>query len=73
MLAQPLATSPKDDPMQINKTRFKPFMEQEKQSQCTNNLCLYCEELGHVVCECPKKCGAHATHAIFVTNPQLEE
>jgi hypothetical protein len=30
MLAQPLATSPKDDPMQIDKIRFNPFMEQEK-------------------------------------------
>jgi hypothetical protein len=30
MLAQPLTTSPRDNPMQIDKTRFKPFMEQEK-------------------------------------------
>jgi hypothetical protein len=31
MLAQPLATSSKDNPMQINKTIFKPLMEQKKQ------------------------------------------
>jgi len=38
MSAQPLVTSPKDDPMHINKTRFKPFTEQEKQRQRTNNF-----------------------------------
>jgi hypothetical protein len=61
MPAQFSTTLPKDNPMQINKTRFKPFTEQEKQHQRTNNLCLYCEEPGHVVHECPKKHGPHAT------------
>jgi hypothetical protein len=28
---------------------------------------------GHVVHECPKKCGPHVTRTIFVTNPQPEE
>jgi hypothetical protein len=30
MPTQPLTTSSKDYPMQINKIRFKPFIEQEK-------------------------------------------
>jgi hypothetical protein len=34
-------------------------MEQKKQSRHTNNICLYYGKLGHVVHECPKKCGAH--------------
>jgi hypothetical protein len=36
MITQPLATSPKDDPMHIDKTRFKPLIEQEKQRRHTN-------------------------------------
>jgi hypothetical protein len=59
--------------MQIDKTRFKPFMKIKKQHQPTNNLYLYREELGHVVHECPKKHGPYAARAISVTNPQLEE
>jgi hypothetical protein len=68
-----LSTTLPKDPMQINKTRFKPLTEQGKQRQHTSNLCLYCEKLGHVARECPKKCGPHVTCTIFVTNPQLEE
>jgi len=30
MSTQPLVISPKDNPMQIDKTRFKPFKEQKK-------------------------------------------
>jgi hypothetical protein len=60
MSAQLSTTSPKDNPMQIDKTRFKPFTKQEKH-QRINNLCLYCEELSHVVHECPKKHGPRAT------------
>jgi hypothetical protein len=59
--------------MQIDKTRFKPLMEQEKQHRRTRNLCLYYEKLGHVVHKCPKKHVPHVAHTIFVTNPQLEE
>ncbi len=45
-------------------------MKQMKQQQwCGNNICLYCGEQGHVVHECPKKCGQHITHAIFIANP----
>jgi hypothetical protein len=73
MLTQPLVTLPKEDPVHIDKTRFKPFMKQEKQHQQINNLCLYCGKPSHVVCECPKKFGPHVAHAIFITNPQLEE
>ncbi len=69
----PSATLKKDNPMQIDKTRFKPLTKQEKQHQHTNNLCLYCEKLGHVARKCPKKHGPHASHVISITNPQLKE
>jgi hypothetical protein len=59
--------------MQIDKTIFKPFMEQKKQHQRTNNLCLYYGKLGHVARECPKKCGPHVACTISITNPQLKE
>jgi hypothetical protein len=36
-------------------------------------FCLYYEKLSHVAHHCPKKHVPHATQAIFVTNPQLEE
>ncbi len=48
-------------------------MEQKKQRRHTNNLYLYCREPGHVVHECLKKRGSHATHAISVANPQPKE
>jgi hypothetical protein len=70
MLTQPSTTLPKDNPMQIDKIIFKSLMEQEKQCQCTNNLCLYCGKLGHGAHECPKKCGPHAACTISITNPQ---
>jgi hypothetical protein len=73
MSTQPSATLPKEDPMQIDRTRFKPLMKQEKQRQHTNNLCLYCGKLGRVACKCPKKCGSHVAHAISIPNPQLEK
>jgi hypothetical protein len=59
--------------MQIDKTKFKPFMEQEMQCQHTNNLCLYYGEPSHVVRECPKKHEPFVARTIFITNPQLEE
>jgi len=40
MSIQPLVISPKDNPMQIDKTRFKPFKEQKKE---------YNEDPSHVV------------------------
>ncbi len=48
-------------------------MEQKKQHQRTNNLCLYYGKLGHVARECPKKCGPHVACTISITNPQLKE
>jgi len=59
--------------MQIDKTRFKSFMEQKKQCQHTNNLCLYCGKLGHVAHECPKNCGPHVACTISITSPQPKE
>jgi hypothetical protein len=59
--------------MHIDKTRFKPLMEQEKQHRGTKNLCLYYEKLGHVAHKCPNKHDPHVARTIFVTNPQLEE
>jgi hypothetical protein len=59
--------------MQIDKIRFNPFIEQEKQCQHINSLCLYYGEPGHVVCECPKKSCPHVVCAISVTNPQPEK
>ncbi len=38
-----MASALKDDSMQIDKMRFKPFMEQENQWWTINKLCLYCE------------------------------
>jgi hypothetical protein len=48
-------------------------MEEDKQHQHTKNICLYYGELGHVVCECLKKCGQHVACATSVTNPQLKK
>jgi hypothetical protein len=52
--------APNDDPMQIDKTQFKPFIEQEKQRWHVNNLCLYSQKLGHTANACLKKCVQHA-------------
>jgi hypothetical protein len=57
MQTQSLATSPKDDPMQIDKTRFKPLTKQKKQFSI-QPIFVYTVEI-HVVHECPKKCGPH--------------
>jgi len=73
MPIQPSTTLPKYNPIQIDKTRFKPFMEQKKQCQHTNNLCLYCGELGYVVRECPKKHGPHITRVTSITNSQPKD
>jgi hypothetical protein len=59
--------------MQIDKIRFKPFMEQEKQHWHTKNLCLYYEKLGHVAHKCRKKHDPHVAPTISIINPQLEE
>jgi hypothetical protein len=48
-------------------------MEEDKQHQCINNICLCYGEPGHVACECLKKRGQHVTCAISITKPQLEE
>jgi hypothetical protein len=48
-------------------------MEEDKQHQCSNNICLYYGELGHVACECLKERGQHVACAISITKPQLKE
>jgi hypothetical protein len=48
-------TTSKDDPMQIDQTRFKPFMEQEKWWRHVNKLCMNCGEPGHTTTNCPNK------------------
>jgi hypothetical protein len=60
-----LAVLPKDNAMQIHKTPLKLVMEEDKQHQRTNNICLYYGELGHVACECLKKHGQHTCHLYY--------
>jgi len=62
--------APNDDPKQIDKTRFKPLIEQEKQCQHVNNLYLYCGELSHIAGVCPKKCVQHVATATTSTTTQ---
>jgi len=62
--------TPNDDPMQINKTRFKLGIKQRKQCRRVNNLCLYCGKLGHIASACPKKCVQHVVHATISTITQ---
>jgi len=69
-----MVSTPNDDPMQIDKTQFKPLTKQDKQHQHVNNLYLYYGKLGHIVGVCPNKCVQHATHPITSTTTQgLEE
>jgi hypothetical protein len=65
----PSTSTSKDVPMQINWTQFKPLMEQEKQWQCVNKLCMYCEELGHIIANYPKKQLLHTTQATSIHTP----
>jgi hypothetical protein len=63
-----------DDPMQIDKTWFKPFIEHEKQCWRVNNPCLYCGEPRHIIGGFRKKCVQYVTHATTSTTTQgLEE
>ena len=43
----------KAEAMQIDATRFKPLMEQEKKRRREENLCLYCGQPGHRASNCP--------------------
>ncbi|CAG8613515.1 13487_t:CDS:2 [Cetraspora pellucida] len=49
------STTATEELMQIDIARFKLLTEEEKNRHCTNNLCLYCGELGHIVRNCYKK------------------
>ncbi len=62
-----MVSAPKDDPMQINETWFKPFIEHEKKHQHLNNLCLYYGEPSHIISVCLNKCVQHARHTITST------
>jgi hypothetical protein len=55
MPPQPIISTAKDNPMQIDETRFKPLTKREKQWQHKNNICLYYGGPSHVALECPKK------------------
>jgi hypothetical protein len=50
-----MAYTPKDDPMQIDNTQFKPFTKQENWWWCVSKLWLYYGKLGHMAINCPKK------------------
>jgi hypothetical protein len=62
-----IVSTPNDDPMQIDKKRFKPLTKHEKQRRHVNNLCLYCGELNYIASVCPKKRVHHATRATTCT------
>ncbi len=63
-----------DNPMQIEKTWFKPFTKHEKQCWCVNNLCLYCGELRHIIGGCQNKRFQYVAHATTFTSIQgIEE
>jgi hypothetical protein len=53
LVARPASFGPA--PMQINAIKFKPLIEAKKLRRRTNNLCLYCGNLGHVTRQCPQK------------------
>ncbi len=74
-LLQPkhMVSAPNDNPMQIDKTQFKPFTKQEIQSQRLNNFCLYYGELGHITGAYPKKHIQHVACAITSTITQRPE
>jgi hypothetical protein len=62
-----IMSTPNDDPMQIDKTRFKPLTKQDKQRQCVNNFYLYYEEPSHIAGVYLKKRVHHAMHATTFT------
>jgi hypothetical protein len=53
----PVARPPSFGPvrMHINAAKFKPLIKTEKLRRRTNNLCLYCGNLGHIARQCPQK------------------
>jgi hypothetical protein len=63
-----LIASPKDNPMQ-NYMIQTLHATNEATTMVSNKFCLYCGEQVYVVHECPKKCGQHITHAIFIAKP----
>jgi hypothetical protein len=65
-----MMSTPNDDPMQIDKTQFKPFIEQKKQHRRINNLCLYYGSLGHIASAYPNKCVQHVARATTSTITQ---
>ncbi|CAG8470146.1 98_t:CDS:2 [Dentiscutata heterogama] len=58
-------------PMQIDTIRFKPLSEEEKKRHRTNNLCLYCGKLGHIIRNCSKKNNAPPRIGALVVTDEL--
>jgi hypothetical protein len=57
--------------MQIDIAKFKPLTEAKKLHRWTNNLCLYCGNLGHIAHQCPQKLVKLQVQA--VETPQVLE
>jgi hypothetical protein len=66
-----IMSAPNDNPMQINKTWFKPLTKHEKQCWHVNNLCLYCEEPGQIAGACPKTRVQHVACPTTSTTTQM--
>jgi hypothetical protein len=65
--------SGQDDPMQIDSTRFKSLIQEEKYRRRSKGLCLYCGEPNHIAQNCPNKGRFKARVATSINkNPLLE-
>jgi len=73
MMSASITSTSKDDPMQIDQTWFKPFMEQEKQWRCVDKQCMHYGEPSHIATNYPKKQLSHTTQATFIHTPPIED
>ncbi len=62
-----MVPTPKDNPMQIDKSRFKPFTKHEKQCWFVNNFYLYCGEPSHIASVYPNKRVQHVARTTIST------
>jgi hypothetical protein len=67
-----ITSTSKDDPMQIDQTQFKPFMEHDKQ-QHVNKLCMYYGKPGHIATNWPKKQLSHIAQATSTHTPTSKD